>query len=1143
MTPDSLKDWNNHLVFERNKQAGHVPLVAYPNGAAALKGMEQDSPWLASLDGIWKFAYAASPADAPAGFAAPDFDVSGWDEIQVPGNWQLQGYDKPIYVNVQYPFPTTNDYKVPEDDNPTGAYRRNFTIPETWAGRRIFINFEGVESAFYIWVNGQMVGYSQGSRLDAEFDITEYVRVGENVLAVQVYRWSDGSYLEDQDFWRLSGIYRSVSLRAAASIHIFDYTVETDLDAAYRDATLKVTAQVRNQSGAAAEGYRLAAMLYTPDGQPVFAEPVDGAVSVAAGETAAAQLTQAVPNPVKWTAETPHLYTLLLSLYDAEGELLEIQRSQIGFRKVELIGGQVCINGQPVLFRGANRHEHDPDRGHYVTVESMRQDIELMKRHNLNAVRTCHYPDDRRFYDLCDQYGIYVMDEANIETHGIWDKPAKDPSWEAAFLARGQRMVARDKNHPCIFSWSLGNESGHGSNHDSMSAWMRANDPTRLVHYHPAEDSEIIDILGPMYPPVAQIIAMAQDPKETRPVIMCEYAHAMGNSPGAFKEYWEAIYQYPRLQGGFVWDWVDQGLRKTAPDGQAYFAYGGDFGDNPNDGPFCLNGLVAPDRTPFPSLLEYKKVIQPVLLEPVGLTEGKLRVTNRRHFTDLSDLVGSWELVADGDVLQSGALPQLHTAPGTSEAIEIPLVKPEIQPGTEYWLNVSFRLAEDTPWAAVGHEVAVEQFPMPYLVPLVEPLAVTDLPRLTYAEKDGQVQFSGEGFSLIFDNGRIASWQVAGKELIAAGPAFNLWRAPTDNDENTWGDQKMSMRWRATGYDILVETVQDVQVEAVGDSVVQVKVQSLWQPDPEKVVPQAEQRKRALVGTAEAFMEMMNAEYLQMLCGMFAIDFDSLEGEQLGDRVAAFLFRLDEQDRIPEFFGAIVAYLKSAEDANFPPYVIGMLEPFAGMETDQILQYTGGYAPPARIQTTLTYQVYGSGDVVIDTQVQPDEGLPPLPRVGLQLALLEGFEQFKWYGRGPHENYSDRQESAHVGVYAGNVDDQYVAYVLPQENGNKTDVRWAALRNPDGYGVLAVGMPLLNVSAHHFTAHDLTAAKHTYELVRRPEITLNLDLAQCGLGSASCGPGVLPQYILEPDSYHFQMRLRPLAPGNDPVVESKQRFE
>ncbi|MBN1874365.1 MAG: DUF4981 domain-containing protein [Anaerolineae bacterium] len=717
-----LPDWNNPNVIQRNKEAAHVPLVPYSMPD------ETFSPYVQSLRGEWRFHYAAHPSEAPADFYQIDFDASAWDTLPVPSNWELQGYGKPIYINWGYAFPQDGKPRtpphqgppdvplpvIPDDDNPTGSYWRAFTIPEAWAGRQIFIVFEGVDSAFHLWVNGQAVGYSQDSRLPAEFDLTPYVQVGDNILAVRVYRWCDGSYMEDQDFWRLSGIYRDVTLYATSRVHIQDYAVTTSFDADYQDAMLQVTVKLRNHTAAQVESYAVRLSLLDAAGEPVFgsmtAEPgtvsVSGPmlrVTIPADEIMTVYFEKRVEMPVKWLAETPYLYTLWVQLED-QREVLEVQRCHVGFRQIEIKDARLLLNGVPLVLKGVNRHEHDPVTGHTLSLDSMIEDIKLMKQANVNAVRTCHYPDDARWYDLCDRYGLYVMDEANIETHGSLSKLANDPTWRDAFVDRGARMVARDKNHPCVIMWSLGNESGYGPNHTATAEWIHAHDPSRPVHYEGAtgwgntyegpQTAPEVDVVSVMYPTLERLVELAEIPGEHRPVLMCEYAHAMGNSPGALWEYWDIIEKYPRIAGGFVWDWVDQGLRQRTGS-KIWFAYGGDFGDDPNDGNFCINGLIWPDRKPHPSLWELKKVQEPVSVEFLDLESGILRITNRYTFTQLGEdtpLDVIWTVAADGELLQSGTLSLPAIAPGHSEVITVPYERPVLTPGTEYWLNLRFVL-------------------------------------------------------------------------------------------------------------------------------------------------------------------------------------------------------------------------------------------------------------------------------------------------------------------------------------------------------------------------------------------------------------------------------------------------------------------
>ncbi len=1138
-------DWQTPQIVERNREPAHVTLVPYADEATALEGDRTASPYFRLLNGEWRFRVAPNPASAPEGFCEPGYDTAGWDTIAVPGNWQLQnpgrGYDVPMYCNVQYPFPIEHLPRVLEDNNPTGSYRRTFTVPEEWRARQIFLLFEGVDSAFHLWINGELVGYSQDSRLPAEFNITPFVRPGENTLAVRVYRWSDGSYLEDQDFWRLSGIFRDVYLFATPDVHLRDFWARTELDQDYRDATLRVRVKVRNYGARDVDGHTLTLALVDEENRRITMPAAD--VAVRAGDEVVLELEQPVVNPRKWSAEQPNLYTLLLALKDRGDRVMEVERCSVGFRQVDIRDGQVHINGVPAVFRGVNRHEHDPDTGHTVSLESMIQDIRLMKQFNINAVRTCHYPDDPRWYDLCDQYGLYLIDEANIESHGVWDRLTKDPEWKRAFMERGTRLVERDKNHPSVIIWSLGNESGYGPNHQALADWIHQHDPTRPVHYESAtmtgvyqgpETAPEIDIVSVMYPRLDELVEMAQTPGETRPFVMAEYAHAMGNSPGNLREYWDIIETYPRLQGGFVWDWVDQGIRQVTPDGEEWFAYGGDFGDEPNDGSFCINGLVFPDRTIHPAIWELKKVLQPVKVVPIDLPAGRVEVVNRHLFSDLGGLDVVWKLSADGSVLQAGQLPRMHTAAGGREGITIPFAKPQLEPGIEYWLVLSFTLAEDTPWAEKGHEVAWEQFKVPFDVPEALPLPTSEMPGLRLIESDAQAVVEGTGFRLEFDKneGMVASFRYRGHELIERGPRSSFWRAPTENDLNTWGDEKAALRWREVGLDQLREKVTAVQVEGIAPQVVRIAVRSVSELREGAALPEPARPEEPWAMLGQYLGGLLDEEALAALCSRLGVAYDELPGTH-PRKFGALLRRVLRENRETELLRETLGLLQELG--------LSIPDPLEYVASSGLFDFRPAPKPPARFDCEYVYTIYGSGDVLIDTHVVPEAEVPFLPRIGLQMQLPTGYEQFTWYGRGPHETYVDRKEGAQVGVYSGTVDEQYVPYIMPEENGNKTDVRWVALTSQDGIGLLASGGPWLEVSAHHYTTEDLTQAMHTYELVRRDEITLNLDYAQSGLGSASCGPGRLGKYQLKPEEVRYRVRLRPFSSAADsPMAISKQ---
>ncbi len=642
--------------------------------------------------------------------------------MRVPGCWQTQGYGRPHYTNVVYPFPVDPPH-VPSE-NPTGWYRTSFQLPAAWQGMRILLRFDGVDSAFHVWLNGKPVGFSKGSRIPAEFDLTPAVAPGENTLAVRVCQWSDGSYLEDQDMWWLSGIFRPVCLVAEPPAGIRDIRVATTVSAAGESAEVSVSVELLNSGPARFQG-ELTVRVTDSEGRPA-AEQRAQAVAEAGGTS-----RQAVAIPVRaprlWSAESPSLYGLLVTLRDARGAEVESVPLRIGLRTVEIRDGQLLVNGQRIIFKGVNRHEHHPDHGRAVPYEAMVRDVQLMKQHNVNAVRTSHYPDDPRFYDLCDQYGIYVLDETDLETHGMevigaWSALSDDPEWRDAYVDRALRMVARDRNHPCVIIWSLGNESGFGRNHEAMARAIREADPTRPIHYEGDQFAQVSDLVSRMYPTIEQLTAAGEGRPLTswnapippgKPVILCEYAHAMGNGPGGLLEYWDAFYRYPRLQGGFVWEWMDHGIRKRTPDGRSYFAYGGDFGEEPNDGNFVMDGLVFADRTPSPGLVELKKAIEPVRVEAVDAAAGRLRLRNRYDFVDLRHLRCSWDLECDGARVDGGTVALPTVAPGASADFVVPLDKARrIPEGSESFLTVRFALAHDAEWASAGHEVAWAQFPI-----------------------------------------------------------------------------------------------------------------------------------------------------------------------------------------------------------------------------------------------------------------------------------------------------------------------------------------------------------------------------------------------------------------------------------------------
>jgi len=1055
-------DWENPEMVGEGKEPPHCTLMPYPDVSAAKTGTREASPFHLSLNGTWRFHWVPKPADRPVEFHERDYDDSGWPTIAVPSNWELQGFDIPIYTNVKYPFaPVDPDPPhIPHDNNPVGSYRREFTIPERWKGRQVFLHFDGVKSFFYVWVNGDRVGCSKDSMTAAEFNITPLLRDGPNLLAVEVYRYCDGSYLEDQDTWRLSGIYRDVHLFSTPTVHLKDFFVRCEFDEHHRDALLQVTGRARNYGAEVSGQHSLEVRLLGAEGKPVGGEPLmSGAIgSVPAGDEVVVKLEGPVSGTRKWSAEDPYLYQVLLTLKDARGEIVEVEQCWFGFRKVEVRQGQLLINGVAVLIKGVDRHEHDPDHGQAIPYGRMVQDIELLKQSNINAVRTSHYPDDPKWYDLCDRYGIYLVDECNLESHGVSDRvPASDPTWTAACVSRMENMVERDKNHPSVIIWSLGNEAGFGDNFRHMADRAREIDPTRPVQYEQAGEDPVTDIVCPMYSKIERLIEYAKR-EQSRPLIMCECSFAGGNAVGNLQDYWDAIERYKHLQGGFIWDWHDKAIRKCAPDGTTYWAYGGDFGPpgTPSDGVFVCCGIVGPEREPQPEWYEVKKVYQYISAKPVeGAAAGVVRIRNKHDFITMDHVDITWELARNGEVVQRGTLPRMSLAPKEEQDVVVPFERPTPRPGDEYWLKISFALAEDTLWGKRGYIVAWEQFQLPAEALPLPALKVADMPALEL--EDGRnIVVTGRDFRAVIGkkhplrsdvSGALVSLRLRGKELIAAPLVPNFWRVPLDNDmcdswdrehnESVGGLPRRQGIWRKAGQ---YREVTNVVAEQLRPQVVQV--------------------------TVDAIVPVGRTEYRAV---------EIWEGS-----------------------------------------------------TDQ--------APVGRSNYRCVYTIYGSGDIVIESSFDPymagdDVRLPDLPRFGMQMAIPNEFDLLTWYGRGPHENYWDRNTGAPVGLYSGRVPELLYQYVRPQEHGNRTDVRWLALANADGVGLLAVGMPLLSISAWPYTMADLERARHINELPPRDTITVNLDYRQMGVGGDDgWGARVHPEYSLPCQDYLYRFRLRPYAP-------------
>ncbi len=1021
------RSWQLPELVGWGRLPSRSPLVPYPDAEGALGGDRTTSPFFHDLNGPWRFSLAKRPEAAPADFAAPGFDDGSWTDIPVPSNWTREGWDKPHYTNVQMPFPGPPP-RVPED-NPTGLYRRRFVLPPDWKDRRVVVHFGGAESVLYAWCNGRLLGMSKDSRLPAEFDLTPHLQPGENVLAAMVVRWSDGTYLEDQDHWFMAGLYRDVYLYSTGPTWIADVKLDGALEDDLKTGRLDVQVEV-GFSGPVERGWRVEVDAFDAAGRKLLRKTLSDEVPVVPNPYLFRGHRVSFQQPVRpkrWSAETPHLYRVLVSLRDREGRCHEVVRQRTGFRRVEIRNRELLVNGEPVLIKGVNRHEHDDVRGKAITRDSMLADIRLMKQFNFNAVRTAHYPNQTEWYDLCDEYGIYVVDEANVESHAWLQSLSDDPRWTPAILERGMRMVQRDKNHPSIVLWSLGNESGSGVGFESVAAWIRRYDPTRPLHYEGGlawnwyRDHTTTDVICPMYPTIEDIVAWARSGHGERPLIMCEYSHAMGNSNGSLHDYWQAIEANPGLQGGFIWDWVDQGLREEDERGRVYWAYGGDFGDEPNDKNFCINGLVWPDRTPHPAMWEFKKLAQPVRVTFRSPRSGRIRIQNRQHFEDLRWLVGRFDLSVDGRVVQRGKLPRLTAAPGRHQDVTLPLFVPKLAPGQECFLTVRFLTARDLPWADKGHEVAWEQLALPRRAPRVR--RAPSRSRIALEKTLESVVARTDGVRLEVDRttGRIEALDFDGLAPLVDGPRLQVWRAPTDNDGvKAWGGHGKPLgRWRDLGLDRVEVTKTDVRGRRHADRTISITV---------------------------------------------------------------------------------------------------VRETDVGIAHRQV------------------YRIGEPGVVHVENVFRVPRELADLPRLGVTLRLAPPYDRLTWFGLGPHECYWDRKTGARVGRWQSRVADEYVPYIVPQEHGNHTDVRWLSLCDETGRGLrvdaeAGADRALLEFSASHFDAADLTRATHTHELEPRDEVILNLDRFQRGVGTGACGPDTLPAYRTKPGTHRLRFSLRATSGG------------
>lgn len=1033
----NTEPWEDPLVTGINRDPARATAYSYRTMQDALEGNRNKSRIL-FLNGEWDFHYSPNPGEAPVDFYKTR--VSDWDKIEVPSNWEMKGYDKPVYVSAVYPFRPVNPPWVPKDYNAVGSYQRTFTVPDSWSDMNITLHFGGVRSAYKVWVNGKFLGYAEDSCLPSEFNVTPYLQEGENILSVQVIRWSDGSYLEDQDHWRMSGIYREVFLMAEPRLRIADFHWQAKLDKQYSDAVLSIRPRLENLTGDTVKGYVLKAQLFDELKEPVLVEPLTIAAEEVLNESYPrldnvkfGLLETTIKNPKKWSAETPYLYTLVLSLEDEHGEIREVKSCKVGFRNIEFrkTDSKLLINGKVTYLYGVNRHDHHPVKGKALSREDIEADVRQIKQFNFNCIRTAHYPNDPYFYDLCDEYGIYVIDEANFETHGIGGKLSNDPQWTHAHMERLTRMVYRDKNHPSIIFWSLGNEAGRGPNHAAMAGWVHDFDITRPVHYEPAQgnhrmdgyadmtelpnvgrlpnpaDQDYVDLVSRFYPSIPFIHQLVKYPGEKRPVIFVEYAHSMGNSTGNMKDLWDIFRSEPRIIGGCIWDYKDQGLLQRDENGMEFFAYGGDFGEKRHSDNFCINGIVASDGRPKAAMYECKRVYQPVWCEL--LPGNKISIENRHAVLPLSEYKAVLKFRKNGYEIEPVELPVISLPAGEKTSVDISKYLPEMKEGSEYLADIHFLLKDDKSWAQKGFEVASNQF------------ALTSLPEISYEgknfhkiqteENNNSVTLSGKDFKIVFSkkNGALVSYLAGGEEQLFAPLLPHFTRPFTDNDRRGWKPHKVLRQW----YEATPE-LSDMLVRNNSHGTVEIE---------------------------SNYMLINDSATVKIL-----------------------------------------------------------------------------------------YSVNGSGIVKVSYNIVANPALPNIPKVGMRCGIKNDYRHITWYGRGPLENYIDRREGFDTGVFSMDIESFMEPYVMPQENGNRTDVRWMFLSNKDDEGLLVVADSLLCMSAWPYTEDMINEAKHTNELKEAGFITLNIDLVQMGVGgNDSWSPVAAPleKYQVPAGNYRYSFYLLP----------------
>lgn len=998
--------WQDVQVVAVNKEYPRSSFMTYENRANALTGKFEKSKYYQLLNGTWKFYFVDSYKNLPANITDPSVSTADWTDIKVPGNWEVQGHGVAIYTNHGYEFQPRNPQPptLPEA-NPVGVYRRDIDIPTDWDGRDIYLHLAGAKSGVYVYINGQEVGYSEDSKNSAEFLINKFVKPGKNVLTLKIYRWSTGSYLECQDFWRISGIERDVFLYSQPKAALKDFRVTSTLDDTYKDGIFKLGADLRN-NGSAASNMALVYELLDAKGNVVATG--EKTADIAAGETRTVSFDQTLPGVKTWTSEAPNLYKLVMTVKE-NGKVNEIIPFNVGFRRIEIkpieqLAGNgkpyVClfINGQPLKLKGVNIHEHNPATGHYMTEELMRKDFELMKQHNLNTVRLCHYPQDRRFYELCDEYGLYVYDEANIESHGMYYDLKKggtlgnNPEWLKAHMDRTINMFERNKNYPSLTFWSLGNEAGNGYNFYQTYLWLKDADKNimeRPVNYERAQWEWNSDMYVPQYPGAQWLEAMGKRGSD-RPIAPSEYSHAMGNSNGNLWDQWKAIYKYPNLQGGYIWDWVDQGIDAVDENGRHFWTYGGDYGVNtPNDGNFCCNGIVSPDRTPHPAMAEVKYVHQNVAFEPVDPANGKFLVKNRFYFTNLQKYMISYTIKANGKTVKGGKM-SVNVEPQGSKEITIPVSGLKSKPGTEYFIYFNVTTTEPEPLIPVGHEIAYEQFRLP--VEPSERTFATGGPTLKVSAEGNELSASSSKVSFVFDKktGLVSSYKVGGTEYFKDGFGLqpNFWRAPNDNDYGN-GNPKRLQVWKQSSKNF---NVVDANIVMDGKDAV------------------------------------LTANYLLAAGNLYIVT-----------------YRIHPSGVVKADFTFTSTDMEAAKTE--------------ASEATLMATFTPGSDAARKAASKLE-----------------------VPRIGVRFRLPAEMNQVEYFGRGPEENYVDRNAGTLIDLYKTTADNMYFPYVRPQENGHHTDTRWLTLNKKGGKGLTIYADKTIGFNALRNSVEDFDGE----ETVSRP---------------------------------------------------------